>query len=191
MLEDGQFANGVHANVAFVSNRLIAEDPFVISEDFAKRVTFNIYENKDILVKPQDIMRNLYGDIDTYKAIPDVGEKLREDGIICAIMRLDKDNELKGYHNSAHIYALMEPDVVNDKVYHTKYTNRGEVVNIEVIKGLNRKSHTKCFDQLVSIPLNRVWFVTDKLKDKDGKIDFVSIPLNRVWFVTCSKGHIQ
>jgi hypothetical protein len=61
------------------------EDAFCISDELASRMESTAIKTVIIDVDKNDIPLNVYGSEEEYKFFPDIGENIREDGIICAL----------------------------------------------------------------------------------------------------------
>jgi protein associated with RNAse G/E len=111
----------------------VSEDPFVISESFAKKIGIVFTEKRVINVNKNTIPLNLYGKDGEYKSIPDIGEMVRPDGLLYA-------HRTKNiYFNPADLTdeALRKPRYNFDS---TVYVRPGsKIVDIKVIKGNYRK----------------------------------------------------
>ena len=81
---DGDYAYGINANVVLSSHPAGIEDGVLMSESFADKLTTNIYETRTFTFGGNTIPLNMYGDDGEYKIFPEIGEVVREDGIICA-----------------------------------------------------------------------------------------------------------
>ena len=83
--KDGAYNYGLSCNVAFMSHPSVAEDGFVISESLAKRAGFATFSKKIINIDKNTIPVNVNGDKDNFKFLPDIGEQVRPDGLLCAL----------------------------------------------------------------------------------------------------------
>lgn len=88
--ENGDYCFGIEANVAYMTVPGVIEDGFVISESFAKRLTTTGYETLDASWGKKYYPLNLYGDDQNYKPFPDIGERVRPDGLIMALRAYDE-----------------------------------------------------------------------------------------------------
>lgn len=82
---DGDYAYGVNANVVLSSHPGGAEDGVIMSDSFAKKLTTTLYETREFTFGDGFVPLNLYGDDENYKIFPDIGDVVREDGIICGL----------------------------------------------------------------------------------------------------------
>ncbi len=81
----GGYMYGTELMVAFMSHPSVAEDGMVISEDAIKKLTYTKIETRVIEFGENNFPINLYGDDDNYKSFPDIGEYVREDGMVCCL----------------------------------------------------------------------------------------------------------
>lgn len=88
--EDGDYKFGVETDVVFLSLREIIEDGFVASEDWCEANTVVAMGEATCSVGKKYYLLNLYGDDETYKPFPDVGEKIRPDGLLFAMRTYDE-----------------------------------------------------------------------------------------------------
>lgn len=82
---DGGYKYGIQANVVMMTHPAVAEDGVVISESFAQRLKFSTFETRVIEWGNNSYALNLYGDENNYKVFPDIGDVVREDGILMAL----------------------------------------------------------------------------------------------------------
>lgn len=82
--EDGDYMYGLEAVVCPISDPGVIEDGLVISESFAKRLRTTGYETRTITCGRNHYLINAYGNADTYKPLPDIGDKIHSNGLICA-----------------------------------------------------------------------------------------------------------
>jgi len=142
--EDGSYKYGLNANVALMSHPSVSEDGYVISESFAKRAKFTSILKRTINVTKEDILVNLYGNKDTFKFIPDIGESVREDGLLCATRKRNDFFSVSDLNNS----NLCSVDFIFDNL--TYVNTNSKVIDIKVVKG----NYSRKAEQEVSSPLN-------------------------------------
>lgn len=82
--DTGAYRYGVNANVAFMSHPSVAEDGFVVREGFLKKLRFTAVTKRIIYLTKETIPLNLNGDDVNFKFLPDVGQAVRPDGLLCA-----------------------------------------------------------------------------------------------------------
>jgi hypothetical protein len=110
---------GLNANIVWTSTSEVAEDPCVVSDEFCKRASFKMYGKYIVNIDKDNIPLNLYGDDDNYKIMPDIGEPIRDDGILIATRKITEDNYLCSF--SKNDLKVVDPDF--DKVIYTRHTN--------------------------------------------------------------------
>lgn len=88
---NGLYGLGISAEVAFMSDPGGIEDGFVVSEEFLERMSPFTYNKYVANVGKKSIFLNLYGDEKHYKPFPDIGDRVREDGVIMATRELDEN----------------------------------------------------------------------------------------------------
>lgn len=135
--ENGGYMFGVESNMALMSHPAASEDGILISRDFLSKFNFKTYETRVVEWGSKTFPLNMYGTLDTFKALPDIGEYIREDGIL-AVLR-DHSKGLAAVEQS--VYDLMKPDHIFD---HAVYVSGpgGRVVDIRVHHEENGNSPT-------------------------------------------------
>lgn len=88
--EGNLYKQGVNANVLFATEWANTEDAFIISESLANKMEHTAISSLTIPIKANSIPLNLYGDNDTYRIMPDIGEQVRDDGILIAFRNTSK-----------------------------------------------------------------------------------------------------
>lgn len=81
--DEGEYRYGLNANMAFMSHPSVSEDGFVVSESFVERAKFTSISKRVINITKDNIPINLYGDNNVFKFIPNIGEYVRPDGLLC------------------------------------------------------------------------------------------------------------
>jgi hypothetical protein len=89
--QNGLYGTGISAEVVFLSDPGCIEDGFVFNEDFLERMAPTTYGKYVGSAGQKSILLNLYGDEKNYKPFPDIGERVRPDGIIMAMRDVDED----------------------------------------------------------------------------------------------------
>lgn len=88
------YAYGRNTNIAYLSLPEISEDGVIVSESYAKNFNFSIFETRTIEFGESSFPLNLYGDEDNYKPFPDIGEKVKDDGLLMAVREYDDLNTM-------------------------------------------------------------------------------------------------
>lgn len=124
--DHGNYMMGVEANVAFMSIPGVIEDGVVISESMAERLTTTGYERRQATWGEQWYPLNLYGNEDEYRPFPEIGQRIRDDGLLFAMRRFDPLLAIVEMTPK----ALMTPDYTFDRLVYAK--PNAKVVDISV-----------------------------------------------------------
>lgn len=135
--ENGGYKYGIELNMAFMSHPAVSEDGILISEDVLDRLKFKVYETRVVEFGSGSFPLNLYGNADTYKPFPEIGEYIRSDGILMMLRQYDYD--LMPVEIS--VLDVMEPDYIFDKAVYVRGPE-GKVVDIKVYRDNNDVSQT-------------------------------------------------
>ena len=130
--ENNGYMYGTDMNVAFMSLPSVSEDGIMISKDALEKLKFDIFETRIVECGAGHFPLNLYGTKDVYKPFPDIGDYIREDGVL--MMMRTYDNDLMPVEMS--IYDTMEPDFIFDKGVYVR-GGKGRVVDIKVVSNNN------------------------------------------------------
>jgi len=134
LAEDGSYKYGINANVALMSHPSVSEDGFVISESFRERSKFTSVIKRVINLTKGNIPVNLYGNRELFKFLPDIGDKVREDGLLCAIRERNDWFSIADSNTS----SLSEIDFIFDTPIYV--TPGSVVVDINIVKGNYNKN---------------------------------------------------
>ena len=88
----GVYSLGVNANVCYLTDPQATEDSVKISESFAKKCTSTAIYTAKIILNENETPINIYGTEEEPKVMPDIGEHVRDDGVIMAIRKNTKEN---------------------------------------------------------------------------------------------------
>lgn len=130
-VQNGIYGNGKNLNVAMIGLPEVAEDAIVMSDEIAEQFTIKTYDTITATAGINSVFLNIYGDKDNYKPFPDIGEEIREDGLLLATRKYDINNAL----GLMGMDDLMQVRPMYDK---TVYQKSGKVVNIDIV--YNKKS---------------------------------------------------
>lgn len=81
----GDYKYGRSTNVAFMSIPEVEQDGMVVTESFARAMACTKIESRIAQWGENKVLLNLYGTADVYKPFPDIGEKIRPDGLLFAV----------------------------------------------------------------------------------------------------------
>lgn len=88
--EEGDYRFGVEANVALMSHPVGIEDGIGIREGYLDKLKTRAYGRRVVSYSDGKFPLNLYGDENTYKAFPDIGDTVRSDGLLFATRQYDE-----------------------------------------------------------------------------------------------------
>jgi len=131
---EGDYMAGLNAQTIFMSHPSVAEDGVVISQSFARRAASESYLKRVINITRNTIPLNINGRDGVYRFLPDIGEKVREDGLLCAT----RDRNDWFSVSDMNDINLSEEDPTFDSL--TYVNPHSEVVSITVLKGNNGKT---------------------------------------------------
>lgn len=123
----GSYRFGKELNVAFMTLPSVAEDGIGICEDVLDDLKIKTYEHRVVEFGRRNFPRNLYGTEDKYKPFPDIGERIREDGLLGALCK---------YHDYTAVVEMnrrdsMNVDTIFDKLIYAGGPG-GRVVDIRI-----------------------------------------------------------
>jgi DNA-directed RNA polymerase beta subunit len=124
---DGGYKYGRECNMAFMSHPACSEDGILISRDILPHFAFKTYETRVVEFGNKRFPLNLYGTPEKFKPFPDIGDKIREDGLLMCLRTYDES--LAAAEQS--IYDLMVPDFTFDKPVYAGGAG-GTVIDIRV-----------------------------------------------------------
>lgn len=127
---NGGYKYGVNMNMCLMSMNETAEDGVVISKSAAKKLTTEIFEKRTIEFGTESFLLNLYGTDEIYKPFPEIGERIHESGLICALRKFDDKlapaltsiKDIQSFDNMFDEVTYVRPGegtVVDIKVLHT------------------------------------------------------------------------
>ena len=162
---DNAYCNGIQANVVWGSFPGTTEDAIVISDQFADNASFYIFEERVIQYGTEYILLNTYGDTSNYRCYPNIGEKVRPDGVLCALRKKPSDLLVGSFNgiNSSRvidrvtddiIHVMTDSIVVDIKVHHN--INQGDASPKET----NSNWQTQEIDRLKRFAYNEIlnWY---------------------------------
>jgi hypothetical protein len=124
--DDGGYMYGLELNTAFISHPSVSEDGIMICEDVLPRLKFKTYETRIVEWGAKRFLCNMYGQPGVFKALPEIGELIRPDGILAVARTFEKNLAAA----ELSIYDLMEYDPNFDKCIFA--SPGGKVVDITV-----------------------------------------------------------
>lgn len=134
-IKDGNYCFGLEANIAAGSFPWIIEDGIAVSESFCRRAQSVGFGSRTADWGKDFFPLNLYGDEKNYKPFPDIGDKIRPDGLVFALRKTTQ------YLSAVEMTpkALMEPDYTFDTLIYGQ--PNAMVENIDVWHNHNPDQH--------------------------------------------------
>jgi hypothetical protein len=126
--DNHSYMSGTNLNVAFMSLPGVSDDGIIICRDVLNKFTFKLFETRTVEFGNDCFPLNLYGTKDFYKPFPDIGECVREDGVL--MMTRQFDEILAPVDLS--IEDTMEADYIFDRSIYVR-GDEGKIVDIKVI----------------------------------------------------------
>ena len=114
--DNGLYSTAVSANTVYLSMPATIEDGFIASKSFLERGQPVATSFRTAEWGRKYFPINLYGDENTYKPFPEIGDKVRPDGLVFALRKYE-DN-LSGLEMTAE--SLMVVDYLHDKLEYGK-----------------------------------------------------------------------
>ena len=94
-----QYNLGINANTVYMTSTDIIEDSMVISQSIANKMSNIEIDTISFYIPRDSFPVNLYGDENNPKFIPDIGEYVNEDGILCAFKKINDNNFISNMTN--------------------------------------------------------------------------------------------
>lgn len=124
----GDYAFGINLNVAYMSIPGTSEDGIIVSSDVLPKLRIKTFERRSFEWGSNRFPLNLYGDDNNYKPFPDIGEEVREDGLV--IVTREYEDELALVHQS--LAGCQTIDWTFDQRLYAVPGMKGKVVDIKV-----------------------------------------------------------
>lgn len=114
--------DGVNFNVVYMALDDNMEDSIIFSDEAAGKLTSPLVKPVQIMINDNNIPLNIYGDSDTYKIIPDIGEDVK-DSILIALRKEKKD---EAYYTQSidRLRSIMMSDELKQI--------RGKVIDVDI-----------------------------------------------------------
>ena len=182
------YTYGVNLNVVYMSHPNVGLDQFVINRDALKRFKFRVYETRHFNIGASSFPLFINGTADNPKIIPDIGDYIREDGLLFASRKFDPllSPALLGKND------LREVDHLFDTCIYSR-AGRGKVVDISVIRSdnVNRRlppqmtkqfekyadANEQFYNQIIRVEEQ---LISESLKTGNGGKIRISRPLQRL-----------
>lgn len=132
--DDGDYMFGLEAQIALASLPGVIEDGVIASESFCKRLTTYFYSSSIASWGKNRYPLNIYGDENNYKPFPDIGDRVRADGLVFALR--DHDPFLAISDMSP---AALREHRIFDKLFYA--TPGAKVIDIIVHRGSSQRTN--------------------------------------------------
>lgn len=125
----GEYKKGRIMNVVFNTVSSVAEDAIEICKDVVPMLAYTLIEKRVVNFGSSRFPINLFGSRDRFQAFPNVGDYIREDGLL---MMLRQYNDLLAPAIMS-VDDVREPDHYKDEGVYVR-AGRGKVIDIQVVK---------------------------------------------------------
>ena len=126
--ENGEYKYGINLEVALMTHPAVAEDAIAINRDTLEKLKFKLYEKRVVSFGKNHFPLNIYGTIDNYKILPDIGEYIREDGLLFACRPYNEDM----VPMDMNIYSTMTVVPGFDLTTYSR-AGKGKVIDIKIM----------------------------------------------------------
>ena len=139
--EDGGYSFGLNLNTVYMTYPEVAEDGMIVSESAIEKMKYDIYVKRTVFINKNEFPLNLYGDENNFKPFPEIGEYVKEEGILL-VLRDYNENMLPCLLSK---YSLMDYDINFDNVIYVKQ-GKGQVIDIKV--DMNNRKKDNLFKEM-------------------------------------------
>lgn len=129
------YGYGVNANIVSISAPSTNEDGIEIRRGFLEKLMCYMYHKTKVNFGRRYVPLNLYGTEDEYKCFPDIGQCVRDDGLMYALREIDESTSAAemtpkalmtiDYENDRLVYGKKSARVVDITVYHDERMEDG------------------------------------------------------------------
>ena len=137
--ENGSYDYGKSLNVAYMSVPGVAEDGFDVSQDALDSMAFKVFDRRVIHFDSTSPPINIYGTEDDYRPLPEIGEIIRDDGVVAASKNIKLKKGKDGHPSQLmdvpvmlSVHDMSEIDSGSDTVTYVRGPG-GKVVDLKVI----------------------------------------------------------
>ena len=151
---DNNYCYGKNATFMYLIDSDTIEDAIKVSESFANSLLSTEVETVTVSLNDNDVLCNIYGDEDNYKAFPDIGEYVK-DKTVCCKRRIFNDQLLYDFKKS----NLRKIDYSNDVLALCD----GQITDITVYcnKDLDEIPDNPLYSQIKSYYKNEIRYYTE------------------------------
>lgn len=126
---NGEYKTGRIANVVFNTVSSVAEDAIEICDDIVPMFAYTIIEKRVVNFGSSRFPLNLFGSRDRFQAFPNIGDYIREDGLLMTLRQYD--DPLAPALMS--VDDVREPDHYRDEGVYVR-PGKGRVIDIQIVK---------------------------------------------------------
>jgi hypothetical protein len=126
--DEGEYAYGVRARVAFLTHPASSEDGILINREFLNKLKFKIIETRTISWGSDKFALNTYGTENDYRTFPEIGQGIRSDGVVMALRTRDEHPELFVIERSKRAAMAFSP-TFDEAVYAPP---GGKVIDVQI-----------------------------------------------------------
>ena len=165
---------GMNANVVYMGEWGSTEDACVISRSLSERGTNTAIHQTKLIIGPDDIPLDLYGDELNYKCFPGIGETVRSDGVLIGL----RTNNEGTFVSDMIPSRLREPEPIHDELHRAPPGSQVIDVDVYINRDALKKMHDRddnIYKQFLDLHKSQEYFhnsVLDaytKLCTKDGE----------------------
>lgn len=164
---DSHYTYSKMLNLAYMSHPNVGLDGYVISRDVLPYFKFRVYEKRTIEFGATEFPLNIYGDDENYKAFPDIGEEVKESGLLAVLRRYDPvlAPALTSIRDAQRIDYQFDTPIFGR-------TGKGRVVDISVIETSNstRRLPEKMTQQLEKYKSGYLHYHREILRFYESKV---------------------
>ena len=133
--DGNRYMMGTNLRVAYMSIPQVTEDAFVISESAARKLCSDAIGKVSFKILPNQIPLNRYGSEEEHRFMPDIGDCVADDGILCALRTPSADTIISDMSPD----ALTQVQFLHDTLI---YIPPGaQILDIDIV--VNRKCRVK------------------------------------------------
>lgn len=121
---------GTNANMCLLNLLETTEDGAVISKSFAEKLSYDVFETRVVEFGSQNFPLNIYGDDNTYKAFPEIGDLINDDSVIMVLRDYDQNMPA----GLISINDVREFNPIFDKAIYVKSPGKEKIVNGEKVR---------------------------------------------------------
>lgn len=127
--ENNSYTFGVNLETAFMSTPGVSEDGMVIAKSALPKLGFKTFDKRVVEFGSKSFPLNLYGTTTEYKPFPDIGSRIRDDGVLMVLREYDSETSPV----DMSVYDVLEIDHIFDDVTYVRGGGAGKIIDIKVI----------------------------------------------------------